>query len=316
MRAGLVPLTLLLGLLWACPSLAQVGRVTAEGVLDLATPVRREHLLAQGLLAWWLCLPGLQGGLVWREVTHRTDATLSGIALQATSSSGRGPTTRPGGFGEVRLDGTDDFASAPQSPPFVRHALPFTVMAWVLDDTAGISLGTFHRILSWYDDTTNIQLGLGGFVGTTQRGFYLANAATGGLAAAAVSAAVPTGWHHIAATFDGTSTYALYLDGQASTLSDSTTVGIYTGDATTLYLGQRGDAAGFLVGALDDVRIYTRAVSASLVQAAYLNSRAGLPGVLRRIPLPGVARMGTRPSRKPVQWNWLLDSFWRYAYVP
>jgi hypothetical protein len=233
----------------------------------------------------------------------------------AGGASGWSSTFRPGGDGELRLDGTDDYASAPQTSVFVRHALPFTLMAWVKDDTAGVSLATFHRIVSWYDGTANIQLGLGGFVGTTQRGFYLANATTGGLAAAVVSAAVPTGWHHVAVTFDGSSTYVLYLDGAASSLSDATTVGIYTGDATTIYLGQRGDPAGFLVGALDDVRLYDRALTAPVVRAIYVNSLLGLPGLLRRVALPTVNLASGTVRRKPVQWNWLFDALWRYAYV-
>ena len=52
------------------------------------------------------------------------------------------------------------------------------------------------------------------------------------------------------------STYTVYVDGVASSGTLGNTVGVFTGNSTTLYIGQRGDNAGHVDGEIDDVRIY------------------------------------------------------------
>lgn len=78
-------------------------------------------------------------------------------------------------------------------------------------------------------------------------------------------------WHHVAYTWDG-STNTLYVDGVAagtsSTAHDSSAV-------TAAFIGATSASAGFLNGSLDDVRIYSRALSASEVASLSSGYQAG-----------------------------------------
>jgi Concanavalin A-like lectin/glucanases superfamily/CARDB/Bacterial TSP3 repeat len=75
-------------------------------------------------------------------------------------------------------------------------------------------------------------------------------------------------WHHWLATYDvGTGRRAIYLDG-AQLASDTTFTPCYA--TGTFYIGRHGsDNASYFDGALDDVRIYNRALSATEVIQLY-----------------------------------------------
>jgi hypothetical protein len=68
-------------------------------------------------------------------------------------------------------------------------------------------------------------------------------------------------------------TYTMYLDGAKSHFGTINAPTLYTGDSTTLYLGQKRDRTRFLNGLLDEVRIYNRALSAGEVQQLYSAGR-------------------------------------------
>ncbi len=73
-------------------------------------------------------------------------------------------------------------------------------------------------------------------------------------------------WHHVAGTYDGSS-LKLYVDGmlQATTAH----VGSIATRTNNLYLGENSEITGrFYAGAMDDVRIYSRALSQG--EVAYL----------------------------------------------
>ena len=69
-------------------------------------------------------------------------------------------------------------------------------------------------------------------------------------------------WHHVAATYDGTSA-SLYLDG--SIVASSAFAGD-VGDSSTWRIGAYGATpTGFYGGTIDDVRIYDRALGADQI---------------------------------------------------
>jgi hypothetical protein len=77
-------------------------------------------------------------------------------------------------------------------------------------------------------------------------------------------------WHHVVATISGTSGY-VYLDGN---LDGSGNVGIIPTNTLDVFIGythvtQGADATAWFNGAIDDVRIYNRALSAGEVQQLY-----------------------------------------------
>lgn len=97
-------------------------------------------------------------------------------------------------------------------------------------------------------------------------------------------------WHHLAAVFDktqaGNSQTALYIDGVLKTPSKNymTSKNTNVFGANSTYLFSRGGTQEFASGSVDDLRIYSRALSAAEVQAIYsfngatLTSLAVTPG--------------------------------------
>jgi hypothetical protein len=83
-----------------------------------------------------------------------------------------------------------------------------------------------------------------------------------------------SGWHHYVATYDGT-TGALYKDGVAQSTQGSSTyfaTGNYIPRNATFAIGAMGDNTGGthnFNGSLDDVRIYSRVLTAAEVQQLY-----------------------------------------------
>ncbi|MDP2735177.1 MAG: LamG domain-containing protein, partial [bacterium] len=71
-------------------------------------------------------------------------------------------------------------------------------------------------------------------------------------------------WHHVAAVYDGTTTY-LYLDGILD-VSGPKTINTPTSPPS---IGDRSNGQHFFYGIIDDVRMYSRALSASEVGRLY-----------------------------------------------
>jgi Concanavalin A-like lectin/glucanases superfamily/Domain of unknown function (DUF2341) len=202
------------------------------------------------------------------NVTNSASTTDTGTAAQNTSAI-----TNTGKIdGAFSFNGSSDYIHHPQHNQFNLHAHAFTIEGWIQDDTPGPGAlqGDFHRAVSWYDGTDNIQMGLSSGNSGGTRSFYVSS----GVACDSVKAytAVPsTGFHHVVATFDGASTYTMYMDGNASSGSDAPNCSdAYTGDSTSLYLGQRGDGE-FWVGNEDEMRISNTARSADWITTEYNN---------------------------------------------
>lgn len=166
------------------------------------------------------------------------------------------------------FDGNDHIA-VPQNGYFNLSNGAFSIALWVLDNTPRASLTTYHRVISWYDGLKNIQVGLGQN-NTPGRAFYLFNSASIAPVVAITTGDVSAGWHHIVATFDGVSTYKIYMDGvDASGGVLVVGVGVFTGNNTTLYIGQRGDNNGYVIGKIDEVRIYNRVLNSNEIEDIY-----------------------------------------------
>ncbi len=73
-------------------------------------------------------------------------------------------------------------------------------------------------------------------------------------------------WHHLAATFDGT-TPMLYLDGQPLTLGATSAAASTAG--SRLRLGDLAFTGYYFRGVLDEVRLYDRALSSAEISAVY-----------------------------------------------
>lgn len=100
--------------------------------------------------------------------------------------------------------------------------------------------------------------------------------------------AVPLGsWHHVAATYDG-ATWRLYLDGvlDGESVADATP----RQDSIQHFglgaaFNSKGEAAGALIGALDEVRVYSRALTADELRATMDTTTPDPRGLVAHYPL-------------------------------
>jgi hypothetical protein len=84
----------------------------------------------------------------------------------------------------------------------------------------------------------------------------------------ASSVLTPYIWHHIVGTYDQSAgTMKLYVDGQLNTQTANSTAILY--DSGPLYFGVLNDTQDSLIGQIDEVKIYNRALSASEIQNRY-----------------------------------------------
>jgi hypothetical protein len=79
---------------------------------------------------------------------------------------------------------------------------------------------------------------------------------------------LPTGWHHTAVVIDGTAlTATLYLDGAVVSSSSVTVLPKNLGVSNQNWIGRsQFTADAFFNGAVDDFRIYDRAMSAAEIR--------------------------------------------------
>ncbi len=154
----------------------------------------------------------------------------------------------------LTLDGNGDSVSINST---FSNPINVTVGGWVnLNTSSGraefISLN--DRVHIALDETSggikgSIQTGAGSWQDLTSQRFIAG-----------------TGWHHVMYVFDDTNNvHNLYIDGQlAATAANANS--IYWTGATTSYIGQHPtNSAWNLNGKIDDVRIYSRALSAAEV---------------------------------------------------
>lgn len=155
-------------------------------------------------------------------------------------------------------------ASSRMTVPTFNVTTAFTVMAWVNFTTlsrklpaASPTANTWGWSAIVYKGLDNVYLAevSGGFL---TAGFTLASGQV-------VQIVSPTssqtgGWHHAAATYDGT-TFVLYGDGLV--LASIPRTGAVAASTRPIEIGGSQVDGGYLAGLIDDVRIYGRALTAA-----------------------------------------------------
>ena len=195
----------------------------------------------------------------------------------------------------VQFDGTGDYATVPDNPTVDNMRRSITMATWVypekVDTQYLIRKATFDAF-----DGYELSLSTGG---TTGQVFFVrfnqdSNANTYRLNSTTM---YPINeWTHVAATYDGTD-IRLYVNGVLNnTMAADVTI---ASNDLPLSIGAESDGFRALQGAMDDIRLYGRALSAAEIQALATTNQApvAVDGVLAVDE--GVAKSGTLDASDP-----------------
>ncbi len=200
-----------------------------------------------GLMAYWT----FDDGVTDPASTTAQDSSSNGRdgALELGAS---GPQWVAGRLdGALELDGSDDLARVAADAE-LDELSAFTVVGWIRHGATS----AFHSIVDKRDHHTD---GFDLYLNASSRLFIrVNNASLNGTAVVADGT-----WHHVAGTYDG-GELRLYVDGvldasAAASAGASSTVG-------DLLIGRNWSSGYLFDGALDDLRLYDRALSPAEIQ--------------------------------------------------
>lgn len=250
----------------------------------LGNVVRHDHPLLQGLVSWWLVRGWMTKGLLWYDLLSVHPGGMPNMGHNATS--GWGGTTRLGGHGEVRFDGIDDYVDV---GPGVAGRLALTndctMGAWIfLRSFGGGGLG---RLIDkrGSDSSGYAFLVDDGSISTSFGLTINAGNSYGADIASAAHGVLTTGrWIHVMVTVAVASTVTFYVNGQEVPQQDGS--GVFDqpilANTNSVLLGKPPNREDrYFDGMMDDVRIWSRRLSAVEAQLVYTNSLVGYPGLLQ-----------------------------------
>lgn len=233
-------------------------------VVMTGQPVNWSHPLNRNLVSWWLRLPGHGVSFQMRDLCGRGHGAMTGMS---PASDWVGPNGRPGGWGALDFDGSDDAVTVTRNSLYDFTDEIFTLSMWIRIGTAA----------NKYVIGTNPTDGWAVQMRTT--GPQLRFVAVG-ITVVTTTLSYPVNtWKHFTVTCrPGAGNCKLYTDG----LADATaTIGNITNTSDNLTIGWNGTQ--FANVQLDDIRIYNRDLAASEVREVYRLSQVRYPGLLNRL---------------------------------
>lgn len=239
------------------------GAVDTLGLVDPSCPVNWQHPLNRGRAAWWLILPnpGWRGGLTLRDIVRGGKKPNDGTLTNGPKWEGAG---RPGGYGSLAFDGTDDYVHC-SALGALSADYSIAVSCRASNVATNVAFGTNSG------GATNTWLGKN----SSGAAVFSVNgtSASGGAVADGL-------WHRILGVRQGSS-LTVYVDGRQ--VGTNTVAGTVT--AVGFAIGAFGvtGPSFYWMGSLDDESVWLRPLSAGEAEADYKLFPRGYPGLLNRI---------------------------------
>lgn len=193
----------------------------------------------------------------------------------------RGGTTAVSGrFGQARdLDGVDDAIQLPFAESLAVGAGDFTAMAWIK-----YGASTTQQAIFWgYGINTYSQFWLRAEPADSRiRGLITTNGNTA--AVQTTRAYNDNAWHHVALQRKA-GTLSIWVDGTQAASVTAPAGSVSPGRPFKMYVGQRLDGAHHFDGALDEVRIYRRALTATEINSIRTTNSTSVPNAVLDLPL-------------------------------
>lgn len=270
----------------------------AWATLNVTAPLNPRHPLNRGLVGHWQVLPQTnQAGSLWRSTAPMVgplSGTLTGM-LPTSTASGWNATRRPGGYGEMRFDGTNDYVDLGVNTIGSRlnGAAGITVSFWVnyttLVGAPGPGANIFVNAKCGVDDGTLVRFG---FTGDAPGAIKIvARSSVSDTDQGMIGTVVLTAgtWAHAVGVVDfPAQTLTLYINGALdSTLGVTFGSATYVNSAASIpdILGADSTSAFGFAGLLDDVRVLARALSAVEAAALYRETSSVRNATLQWLPL-------------------------------
>lgn len=201
------------------------------------------------------------------EGTSTTAGDSSGNSYDGTLTNGPTWTSGTVGSGALSFDGVDDYVGLPLSGS-VANTNTYTISGWFKGGTQ-VSANEGVPIYAESNSSNNfprLELGLEGGSGGRAYVFIRSDSGAGTASIYSSSQFNDSTWHHIALVRSGSASFQLFVDGVSQGSSNST-IGATT--VNTIRVAERlrpYDNPNF-TGTIDDVRVYSRALSDAEVQA-------------------------------------------------
>ncbi|MBM2818296.1 MAG: Beta helix protein, partial [Parcubacteria group bacterium] len=157
----------------------------------------------------------------------------------------------------LSFNGTSDYVNVGNGSS-LNITGTISISVWV--KRLGTSSGEGHIVSKWHPLGTYALTGASG-----NPNFYLTDG-TSYPSARGTSLLLNT-WHHIVSVYDGSS-LKLYQDGVLK-MTTTTSITPRSSPSSNLFIGARSDGASNFLGLLDDIRIYSRALSATDITELY-----------------------------------------------
>ena len=253
--------------------------------LNASSPVNWSHPLNRGRLAWWLAHPALPRGGKWFDLCGLSaKKATNGVLTNGPAWSGS--KGRPGGAGSLNFDASNDYVDL-ASAALLTSGRPFTMAWWErVTSTSGVFPSRFRLVVSGAArEFAVIRTDVASYTYVAFGMF-----AVGGLRATVPSITSSVGtWNRVVLVGDVSPTNTTIGNWRAYTNGFSATVasgGPFSdpGTNTVSRIGYDNIDDGANV-AMDDICIWSRALSAGEVAAEYKQSLRGHPDTLNWVDL-------------------------------